>query len=149
MDRPKVEPQTREDAGVGRMHGLVGTVQAVFVEVEGISVLHEEFARAHDAEAGADLVPKLGLDLVEIHRQLAMAADFAPEQVGDDLLMGRPQAKRAFVAIGEAQQLGPVLFPAAGFLPQFGGLHHGHQQFQGAAAIHFLPHDLLHPPQHT
>jgi hypothetical protein len=41
--------------------------------VERIGVLHQEFARAHHAEARADLVAELGLDLVEVDRQLLVA----------------------------------------------------------------------------
>ncbi len=53
------------------------------------------------------------------------------------------------MTIGKAQQLGAVLLPARGFLPQLGRLDHGHQQLQGTAAIHFLAHDLFDAPQHA
>ena len=77
-----------------------------------------------------------------------MAANLAPKQVGDDLLMRWPQAEGALVAVGKAQQFGAVLLPAPRFLPQLGGLDHRHQQLQGAAAVHLLAHDLLDPPQY-
>jgi len=91
--------------------------------MEGVGVLHDELPCAHDAEAGTDLVAKLGLDLVEVERQLLVALDLAAEQVGDDLLVGRADAELATVAVLQAQQLGAVLFPASRFLPQLGGLY--------------------------
>jgi hypothetical protein len=42
--------------------------------VKGIGVLHGELAPAHDAEARPDLVAELGLDLIEVPRQLPIAA---------------------------------------------------------------------------
>jgi hypothetical protein len=40
------------------------------IEVEGISVLHQEFARPHGAEARPHLVAELPLELIEIERQV-------------------------------------------------------------------------------
>ena len=41
----------------------------------------------------------------------------------------------------EAQQFRPVLFPAAGFLPQFRRLHDRHRQLNRTGAVHLLAHD--------
>jgi len=57
-----------------KIHFPIGFVQAGFVDVEGIGVLHQELARPHDTEARPDLVAELGLDLVKGHRQLLVAA---------------------------------------------------------------------------
>ena len=57
--------------------------------------------------------------------------------------MRRSEAEIPLVAVLEAQQLGAVLLPASGFLPEFGRLHGGHQHFDGAGAIHFLTYDHL------
>jgi hypothetical protein len=40
------------------------------IGMEAVGVLHQELARAHDAEARPDLVAELGLDLVVVDRQL-------------------------------------------------------------------------------
>jgi hypothetical protein len=45
--------------------------------MKGVGILHDEFAASHDAEARADLIAELRLDLVEIDRQLAVALDLA------------------------------------------------------------------------
>src|SRR5690606_40935186 len=51
------------------------------------------FACAHDAEAGPDLVAELGLDLVEVDRELAIALQLAAGEVGDHFLVGRAEAR--------------------------------------------------------
>jgi hypothetical protein len=46
---------------------------------------------AHDAEARPHLVAELGLDLVEVDRQLAVALELAPRDVGDHFFMRRAE----------------------------------------------------------
>jgi hypothetical protein len=75
--------------------------------------------------------------------QLAVAAQVTAHDVGDDFLVGRADDEVAVVAVLEAQQLGAVEIPAAGFLPQLGGLHGGHQHLDGAGTVHFFPDDRL------
>ena len=36
--------------------------------MEGIAILHDEFAAAHQPEAGPNLVTEFGLDLIKIYR---------------------------------------------------------------------------------
>ena len=111
--------------------------------MERVGVLHDELARAHHAEARANLVAELGLDLIEIDRQLLVAAQLAARDVGDHFLMGRTVREFAVVPILEAQQLRPVFGPAAGFLPQFCRLNCRHDELQGARPVHLLAHDPL------
>ena len=117
--------------------------------MEGVGVLHDEFARAHHAEARPDLVAELGLDLVEIDRQLAVALQLAPREVGDHFLVRRPEAVRPVVAVLHAQQFRPELLPAAGLLPELGRLHGRHQHLERAGAVHFLADDPLDLAQHA
>ena len=74
LDGAEVEPAAREDARVGVVHLLVLALRVVGVDVEGVRVLHDELAAAHEPEARAQLVAELGLDLVEVQRQLAVAS---------------------------------------------------------------------------
>ena len=111
--------------------------------MKGVGVLHDEFARAHHAEARPHLVAELGLDLVEIDRQLPIALELAARDVGDDFLVGGPDHETAFVPVCQAQQLGPVFVPSPGFLPQLGRLDGRHQQFQRTGPVHLLAHDSL------
>ena len=147
LDGAEIQAAALEDAAVGGVHHLVGLGQGVAVQVEGVGVLHEEFPRPHDPEAGPDLVAELGLDLVEVHRQLLVAAQFPARQVGDDLLVGGAEAEFPLVAILDAQQLGTVLLPAPGLLPQLRRLHRRHQDLQGPGPVHLLPDDPLHLAQ--
>ena len=68
--RAVLQPQPGEDAAVGVVHVPVFGGERVVVDVERVGVLHQEFARAHHPEARADLVAELGVDLVEVDRQL-------------------------------------------------------------------------------
>ncbi len=145
----EAEAEAGEDRRVGAVHDLVGFLQRGMIDVEGVGVLHQEFACAHDTEARADLVAELGLDLVIAGRQLLVALDLAPDQIGDHLLVRRTEAELALMAVAQAQQLRAVLLPASGFLPQLGGLHDRHQQLQRAGAVHLLAHDVLHLAQHA
>ena len=147
--RAKLHAQAPEDVAVGGVHALIGCGEAGLVDVERIGVLHEEFARAHHAEAGSDFVAELGLDLVEVGGQIAVAANLVAHQVGNDFLVGRAEAERPLVPVLEAQQLRAVLFPASRFLPEVGRLDHGHQHLLGARRVHLLAHDGLHLAQHA
>ena len=145
IDRAELESHAREDARIGVVHDLVRTQHAGFIDVERIRVLHDELARAHHAEAWPDLVAELGLDLVEVDRQLLVAADLAAHDVGDHFLVRRPDDEVALLPILQTQHERPHLFQAAAFLPQLGGLDHRHHELQRAGAIHFLADDLLRP----
>ncbi len=139
----------RQDPRVAVVHLLVGRVEACLIEMERVAILHGELPRSHHPESGTDLVTKLGLYLIEVARHLPVAVDLPPEQVSNDLLVGWRQAEVPLVTILHAQHLGTHLLPAAGLLPQFCRLHHRHQHFLGAAAIHLLANDGLDPADHA
>ncbi|MND98688.1 hypothetical protein D3C80_910500 [compost metagenome] len=148
--RAELQAQTGEHVAVGLVHAVVGDLQRRLVGVEGVGVLHDEFAAAHQAEAWADFVTEFGLDLVQVDRQLLVAAQFVAHQIGDDFFVGRAGAEVATVAILEAQQFRAVLFPAPGFLPQLSRLRAWHQHFERAGSVHFFTNDgfdLAHYPQ--
>jgi len=117
--------------------------------VERVRILHQEFARAHHAEARADLVAELPLDLVEIHRQLLVALQLGAREVGDHFLVRGTEAVVGFLAILDLEQLPAELLPAAGLFPELARLDRRHQQLERAGAIHFLAHDLLDLAQHA
>ena len=97
------EAEPREYPAIGLIHLFIGLGQRGLVQMKRIGVFHEEFARAHDAEARSYLVAELGLDLIKVHGQLFVAADLAPREVGDDLFMGRAEAEFALMPVIEAQ----------------------------------------------
>src|SRR6185436_10076823 len=101
------------------------------------------------AEAWPDLVAELGLNLVEIHRQLPVAADVLACDVGDDFLMRRAEAEVALVTILDPEHLWAEFVPTPAFLPQLGRLHRRHDQLDRAAAIHLFAHDALDLTQYS
>src|SRR5665213_4615829 len=117
--------------------------------MERIGVLHDELAAAHDAEARPYFIAELQLDLVEIDRQLAIALELTPRDIGDDLFVRRADDEVALVAVLQAQQLRSVLIPATRLLPELSGLNRAQQQFQGAGAIHLLANDGFHFAQRS
>ena len=114
-----------------------------------VGVLHDEFARANDTEAGPYLIAYLGLNLIEVQRELFVTSDLIAHQSRDDFLVSGAEAEVAIVTVANAQQFRPVLRPAAGFLPQLGGLHNGHTDFLRSAALHFLAHNRFHFAHHA
>ena len=73
-----------------------------------------------------------------------VAAQFLARQIGDDFFVRRAEAEITLVAILDLQHLRAEHRPASGFLPEFRGLHGGHQQFDGASPVHFFAHDGFH-----
>jgi hypothetical protein len=149
LHRAEIQAQAGEYLTVSLVHAVIGCLQRRLIDMEGVGILHDEFAASHQTETRTDLVAELGLDLVQVERQLLVAAQFVAHQVGDHFFVGRADAELAAVAILQAQQFGAVLLPAARFLPQFGGLNRRHQHLEGAGGVHFLAHDGFHLAHHA
>ena len=84
------------------MHASVGLLESGLIEVERIGVFHDELSRAHHAKARPDFVAKLSLNLIEVDRQLLIAAQFSPSDVGDDLFVRRSEAILTILAVFHA-----------------------------------------------
>ena len=145
----ELKAATRADALVGRVHPVVFLLQRLLRVMEAVAVLHDELAAAQQAEARADLVAELRLDLIHVQRQLLVGAQLGAHERGDELLMGGAEAELMIVTVVEAHALGTVCIGAAGFLPQLLGLEHGHADLLGAACVHLLAHDVLDLGQHA
>jgi hypothetical protein len=111
--------------------------------VEAVGVLHDEFAAAHEAEARADLVAELRLDLVERGGQLLVGAQLVAHQARDELFVRGAQAQAVAVAVLDAHELGAVVVPTAGLMPDLRVLQNGHHHFLGADAVHLVADDGL------
>ncbi len=143
LDRAEPEPEAREDPRVGVVHRLVALHQRVAIDVERVGVLHQELAPAHHAEPRPDLVAELDLDLVEVHRQLPVAADVLAHDVGDHFLVRRAEQEVALVAVVDLEELRAELVPAARLLPQLRGHHVRHVDLHRPRTVHFLADDRL------
>src|SRR6185312_2488152 len=100
-------------------------------------------APTHHAEAWPYLVAELPLDVVEVLRQVAIAADTAAEDVGDQFLVGRTIKHGAFVPVGDAQHLLAVILVAPALLPKLGRLDRRHQHLERTRRVLLLADDLL------
>ena len=147
--RAVLQAEAIEDAFVGREHHLVALQRRSLVAIERVGVLHRELAAAHQAESRPPLIAELGLDVIEVSRQLAIAAQLLTRDVGDDLFAGGLDHEVAFVAILDPQQFGTVGLEAPRLLPQLGGLHHRHQQFDRAGGVHLFADDRLDLADHA
>src|SRR3546814_18802147 len=85
LDRTEIRAKAREDAHVSVAHVQVFAMQVFRVHVERVRVLHQEFARAHHAEARTTFVSELGLHLIEVERQLAIAAEVLTAVMADQI----------------------------------------------------------------
>src|SRR6185436_15245385 len=79
----------------------------------------------------------------------AIGADLTPHEIGDDLLVRRPEAEVAVVAVLQAQELAPVLVPATALLPELCGDDRRHEDLLRPRSIHLLAHDLFDPSHGT
>ena len=85
----------------------------------------------------------------EVDGKLAPALDFLTRHIRNDLFGSRLDHEVAHVAVLDAQKLRTVLFPAAGFLPEFRRLNHRHQELNRPRANHFLADDFLDLADHA
>ena len=138
LHRNRLEAEPREGAQIGREHAVIGVARRVLVQIEGIGVLHQELAAAHHAEARADLVPELPLDMVEVERQILVGLDVGADDLGDHLFVGRPVEHLAVVPVLDAQHLLAIGIVAPALAPEIGRLDRRHQDLDGAGAILFL-----------
>ena len=143
LHRPEVQTAAREDPVVGIEHLPVTDLSARLIRIETVGVLHAEFPAAHHPETGADLVAEFRLDLIEIYRKLPVGFDLVADQIGDHLLVGRPETVLPVMTIPEAEQFLAVMDPASRFLPEFRRLHHGQKDLLGSGPVHLLPDDLF------
>ena len=150
--RDRLESHAREGAQIGDEHLVVGMPRGGAIDVEGIGVLHQELATAHDAEARAHLVAELPLDVIEVARHVLVGLDALAEDVGDHLLVGGAEQHVAVVAVLDAQHLLAIGIVAARLAPQVGRLDGRHQHLDGAGPVLLLADDLLdlleHPEAH-
>ena len=143
-----MRPQRSKTAVVGVVHQLVAGLQALDVGVEGVGVLHQELAAAQQTEAGSQLVAVLPVDLVHVHRQIAVAAVLVGHRDRDDFFGGRRQGEAGLLAVVEPEHERPVGLVPARPLPQLERLDDRQEQFLGAGVVHLLPDDLLDLAQH-
>src|SRR5690349_12676220 len=141
FNRAELETQTCKYVAVSLVHGLVSGFQRLKTGMERIGIFHHELACAHHAETRADLIAEFGLDLVEIQRQLFIAANFFTRDIGNDFFMRRTKTELAFVPVLNLQHLWAEYRPATSFFPQLFRLYSRHQQLQRTGFVHLVTDD--------
>ena len=113
----RLQPHASIGPQIGDEHGVVGVLGGFEIQIERIGVLHQELASPHDAESWPDLVSEFPLDMVEILRQIPVAANVVTHDLGDLFLVGRAIEHVAAVAVLEAQHFRSVRIVASTYAP--------------------------------
>ncbi len=112
------------------------------VHVEGVGVLHDELADAHQAGLRPLLVAELGLYLVPDLRELLVRAYLVARDGGEDLLVRHPETHVRALAVAQAEHRLAHHLPAAGLLPDLRGVEGGQEELLAADGVHLLAHDF-------
>ena len=142
-DGKGLEAAAHADVGVGGLHLVVLLLQALLRGGEAVGVLHDELAATHEAVAGTELVAEFVLDVVEVDRQLLVAAQLVAHEGRDGLLVGGAQDELALVAVVEADELLAIGVDAAALAPEVGVDHDRHHELLGAGGVHLVADDIL------
>ena len=118
-------------------------IQRFLTGMEAVSVLHGKFADPDQTGSGAGFVTIFCLDLIDHDRQLFVAVDFSTDQLHHSFFVGHAEEHCLIVTVFEAEQFFAHAFIAAGFLPEFCGQDHGHQDFLTINGVHLFPDDLF------
>ena len=144
LDDHEFQAAPTEHRGVGLAHAVVRDGELRLIGMEAVPVLHQELARAHDAEARADLISEFGLNLVQIQRQIAIGADVVSHEIRDRFLVSGSENVLSIVPILLSKKLLPILLPAAGLLPKLGRHEDREKELLASRPVHFLTNDLGH-----
>ena len=140
-----LEAEAFEDPDVGAVLGPVADIEAGFVAVAAVGVLHDELADPDEAAPCAGLVAPLRLEVVDHHRELPVRLHDVGQQQRDDLLVGHRQDHVPAVPVLEPAQLGPDRVVAPAGSPHVRRVDDGHLDLLRADPVHLLADDLLDP----
>ena len=118
-------------------------VEARAVDVEGVGVLHGEFADPEHTRLGPGLVAELGVHLVPDLRQVPIRGQLHGGE-GEDLLLGHAQDQFGALAILELEQVVPHQLVAARLPPDLGGVQCRRHHLLTADGVHLLADDAGH-----
>src|SRR5580658_4179941 len=119
---------------------LIRDVESGRIDVERISVFHDELAHSQQARLGTRLVAKFGLNLIPDLRQLLVAAQLLARDVGHDFFMRHPETEVGALAILEAEHVFAHYSPASALLPEIARIQRGQVKFL-ADLVHLLADD--------
>ena len=111
IDHPIFQTAGLKDLAVGIAHLLITVVGTLFGRIERVGILHNKFTTTHQTEPRTNFITKLGLDLIEINRQLAIRLDVTANNIGNHLFMGRSHTEIALMPILETKQFATIESP--------------------------------------
>ena len=127
---------------------LEGHVEALFVNVHGVGVLHGELTHPKQSALGSRLIPELALELVPDLGEFLVGAQFASE-MRKDFLVGHAQTHLGPTTVFELKHLTAHLGPAPAALPDFARMQGGQAEFLGTDPVHLLADNSLDLVQNT
>ena len=148
MNDDEAQATAGKDRPVSLSHRKIAYVHALVIGIEAVEVLHDEFAYTQQAAARARLVTKLGLNLVDPLRQIAVAAHELGYQRCHHLFMGWTKDHVASLAIPQLEQhvakhLRTRWAPSGWwYVPEVFWLKDRHDNFLSTGTVHLLTHDL-------
>ena len=148
LDRHGIEPEPFEDPAIGFEMNFEGAVEAGFIDVHRVGILHGEFTHPEQATLRARLVAKFCLELIPGLGQFLVGPQFAGE-VGEDFFVGHPQAHLGPPTILELEHLAAHLRPTPAALPNFARVERGQPEFLGPGPVHLLANDSLDLVEHA
>ena len=114
-----LQPAAVENPAVRVVVLLIARVQAGFVQVKRVGILHHELSHAQQPGFWARFIAKLGLNLIPDLRKLLVAAQFFPRDLGHVLFVRHRQTQFSPLAVFQAEQVVAHHRPAAAAFPQF------------------------------
>ena len=143
-DRTEFQTAAGENAPVCIIHQFVLLIETFLIHIEGVAVLHDEFAASHQAETRTLLIAVLILDLIDRDRQLLVGRGIHGNERRHQFFMCRSQTVVSAVTILQLEHFFPIYGPASRLLPDLRRLYDRHQDLLCACLIDLLTDDLLH-----
>ena len=144
-----IEAHTAEHVAVRIAHLRIAGIQALLIGVKAVRILHNELAATQQTETRTTLIAEFQLNLIQVLRQVLIAAKLVFHQVSDYFFMRRTQAILHIMTVGKAKHLRAVRIPTPAFAPQLGVLHKRHKKLLAAVRVHFFAHDVLNLAQNA
>ena len=110
---------------------------------EGIGILHDEFASAHKAIAGAELIAEFILNVIEVDGKLLIAAQLVADKRSNRLLVRGSKDELTAVTVIKAHELLSVSVNSTTFTPELSVDHDRHHELLSIMAVHLVANDVL------